>query len=101
MDARQWPALRAELATAFAAKTRDEWCRIMEGTDVCFAPVLTIAEAPGHLHNQARAIFTEDSGVTQPAPAPRLSRTPGAVQSASQSTPLDVAEVLEAWQASA
>ncbi|HUX25008.1 MAG TPA: CoA transferase, partial [Burkholderiales bacterium] len=56
-----------------------EWCREMEGSDVCFAPVLSLAEAPQHAHNRARGAFVEIDGVTQPAPAPRFSRTPGAV----------------------
>ncbi|MDP2639890.1 MAG: CoA transferase, partial [Betaproteobacteria bacterium] len=57
----------------------DEWCREMEGTDVCFAPVLSLAEAPQHAHNRARGAFIDIAGVTQPAPAPRYSRTPGAI----------------------
>ena len=97
LDASQWPALKAELAAAFAAKTRDQWCEIMEGSDVCFAPVLSISEAPEHAHNSARGIFVTDGGVRQPAPAPRLSRTPGSVQPASQSVPLDMADVLTRW----
>ncbi|MBZ0130971.1 MAG: CoA transferase [Rhodobacteraceae bacterium] len=97
LDRRKWPELRALLAEAFAARTRDEWCAIMEGSDVCFAPVLSIAEAPEHPHNRARGIFIEDGGVRQPAPAPRLSRTPGAVQPASQTEALDIEAVLSAW----
>ena len=75
MDAEQWPAFKDELARVFKTKTRDEWCAIMEGSDVCFAPVLSIAEAPAHPHNRHRATFVEVDGVTQPAPAPRFSRT--------------------------
>ncbi len=75
----RWPELRAAFAAAFKKKTRDEWCTEMEGSDVCFAPVLTIAEAAQHPHNQARKAFIEVNGVSQPAPAPRFSRTPGAV----------------------
>ena len=75
MDAEQWPARREELARVFKAKTRDEWRAIMEGSDVCFAPVLSIAEAPAHPHNRHRATFVTVDGVTQPAPAPRFSRT--------------------------
>ena len=63
-----------------AGKTRDEWTAIMGGTDVCFAPVLDMDEAPAHPHNQARQTFVEVSGVMQPAPAPRFSATPGAIQ---------------------
>jgi alpha-methylacyl-CoA racemase len=79
-DRTQWPDLRARLATVFKAKTRDEWCAIMEGSDVCFAPVLSYAEAPQHPHNRARATFVEVDGIEQPAPAPRFSRTPPAIQ---------------------
>ena len=75
MDAEQWPAFKEELTRVFKTKTRDEWCAIMEGSDVCFAPVLSIAEAPAHPHNRHRATFVEVDGVTQPAPAPRFSRT--------------------------
>jgi alpha-methylacyl-CoA racemase len=75
----RWPELRAAFAAAFKSKTRDEWCREMEGTDVCFAPVLSLAEAPQHAHNRARGAFVDIDGVTQPAPAPRYSRTPGAI----------------------
>lgn len=70
------------MAAIFKAKTRDEWCAIMEGTDVCFAPVLGIAEAPQHPHARARAAYVDVEGVTQPAPAPCFSRTPAAVKAA-------------------
>jgi len=75
----QWTELKARLAVVFKAKTRDEWTEIMEGTDVCFAPVLSIKEAPHHPHLVARGTFTEVAGVTQAAPAPRFSRTPGEI----------------------
>ncbi len=75
-DKSQWPALKERLAAIFASKTRDEWCELMEGTDVCFAPVLSMTEAPAHPHNVHRETFTEVAGITQPAPAPRFSRTP-------------------------
>jgi len=75
MDRSQWAALKERLAAVFRTKTRDEWCSIMEGTDVCFAPVLSLSEAPAHPHNQARRTFVEVGGVVQPAPAPRFSRT--------------------------
>jgi alpha-methylacyl-CoA racemase len=67
---------RAALAALFARRTRDEWCALLEGTDACFAPVLSYNEAPAHPHNQARRAFLDIAGVTQPAPAPRFSRTP-------------------------
>lgn len=75
MNSRKWPALKAKLTTLFKQKTRDEWCSLMEMTDVCFAPVLSMAEAPAHPHNAARQTFIEVDGVMQPAPAPRYSRT--------------------------
>ncbi|MGZ8339469.1 MAG: CaiB/BaiF CoA transferase family protein [Telluria sp.] len=75
MDRSQWPGLKAKFAAVFKTRTRDEWCAALEGTDVCFAPVLDMAEAPAHPHNRARGTFVEVDGVTQPAPAPRFSRT--------------------------
>lgn len=79
-DKEAWPATRERLAAVFKQKTRDEWCEIMEGTDVCFAPVLDLSEAPMHPHNIARGTFVEMAGMTQPAPAPRFSRTPGSIR---------------------
>ncbi len=76
MDRRRWPEAKAKLAARFKAKSRDEWCRVLEGTDACFAPVLSLAEAPSHPHNLARGTFVEVDGIVQPAPAPRFSRTP-------------------------
>ena len=75
MDAREWDARKRDLATVFRTKTRDEWCEIMEGTDVCFAPVLSIFEAPQHPHNKERGTFVDVDGTVQPAPAPRFGRT--------------------------
>lgn len=74
MDRAAWPVLKAKLAAIFATRTRDEWCAVMEGTDICFAPVLSLGEAPAHPHNAARGVFVEIDGLTQPAPAPRYSR---------------------------
>jgi alpha-methylacyl-CoA racemase len=79
-DREQWPALKERLAAVFKTKTRAEWCELMEGTDVCFAPVLSLTEAPHHPHNVARATFVDVAGIAQPAPAPRFSRTPAAIQ---------------------
>ena len=76
MDRRAWPALKERLAAVFATRTREDWCAILEGTDACFAPVLSMAEAPTHPHNVARATFVDVDGVVQPAPAPRYSATP-------------------------
>jgi alpha-methylacyl-CoA racemase len=75
MNAGAWPELRRRLAAAFRQKTRDEWCTIMEGSDVCFAPVLTLAEVHSHAHNQARQAVINIEGVMQNAPAPRFSLT--------------------------
>jgi alpha-methylacyl-CoA racemase len=79
-DRAGWPAMRALLTESFRTKTRDEWCRLLEGTDACFAPVLSLREAPAHPHMQARNTFQEHFGVLQPGAAPRFSRTPGQVQ---------------------
>jgi alpha-methylacyl-CoA racemase len=75
MDMQKWPNLKVKLTEIFKTKSRDEWCEIMEGTDVCFAPVLSFSEAKEHPHNIARGTFIEVDGVVQPAPAPRFSRT--------------------------
>lgn len=80
MDRAQWPAMKQKLTAVFKTKTRDEWCAIMEGTDICFAPVLDFSEAPQHPHNKARGSFVEIEGVTQPGPAPKFSRTKPEVQ---------------------
>ena len=80
MDRVKWPEMKETLASVFKRKTRDEWCAILEGTDACFAPVLSMEEAPRHPHNVARGTFVEVDGIIQPAPAPRFSRTQGEVQ---------------------
>jgi alpha-methylacyl-CoA racemase len=79
-DRTQWPAFQERLKAVFKTKTRDQWCAIMEGSEVCFAPVLTMIEAPQHPHNRHRGTFVEVDGVVQPAPAPRFSRTPSKIQ---------------------
>lgn len=84
LDPRAWPDLKSALAEVFRTRTLAEWCDLMEGTDVCFAPVLSMAEAPSHPHNVARGTFVEVDGVTQPAPAPRYSRTKNAAPSPSR-----------------
>ncbi len=80
-DRAGWQTLKDKLAAVIRAKTRDEWCAIMEHTDVCFAPVLALTEAPLHPHAIARNAFTDVQGLVHPSPAPRFSRTPGAIQS--------------------
>jgi alpha-methylacyl-CoA racemase len=79
--------LKNRLADVFRTRTREEWCALLEGTDVCFAPVLDWDEAPRHRHNRARLAFLTIDGVVQPAPAPRFSRTPAAVPRAPASAP--------------
>ena len=75
MDRSQWSKLHERLKAIFKSKTRDEWCELMEGSDVCFSPVLSMGEAPEHPHNVHRGTFLERDGVVQAAPAPRFSRT--------------------------
>ena len=75
IDRNKWPQLKEKLAAVFRTKTRAQWNEIMEGTDVCYAPVLRMSEAAQHPHNVARNTFVEVAGITQPAPAPRYSRT--------------------------
>ena len=94
MDAGQWDSFKEELAAVFKGKTRDEWCRIMEGSDVCFAPVLSILEAPDHPHNRQRKTFVEIDGVTQPAPSPRFSRTQAEIAGAARAPGEDTRSVL-------
>jgi alpha-methylacyl-CoA racemase len=94
MDPGQWPALKAELQEVFRSKTQAEWCEIMEGTDVCFAPVLSVLEAPEHPHNKARDTFVKIDGVVQPAPAPRFSRTHPEISHAARAPGADTERVL-------
>ncbi len=75
-DSSRWALLRDELVRVFKSKTREQWCAILEGTDACFAPVLSMSEAPAHPHNIARGAFVAIDGIVQPAPAPRYSQTP-------------------------
>jgi alpha-methylacyl-CoA racemase len=79
-DKSNWPRYKERIAARIKMKTAKEWCALMEGTDVCFAPVLDMDEAPRHPHNVARQAFVERDGVVQSAPAPRFSRTPAAIQ---------------------
>lgn len=90
----KWPDYKARLVEIFKTKTRDEWCAVMEGSDVCFAPVLSIAEAPNHPHNQARGTFITVDGVLQPAPAPRFSRTPTEIQGSADNDRQDPSTIL-------
>jgi alpha-methylacyl-CoA racemase len=94
-DREKWPAMVARFEAVFASKTRDEWAAHFEGSDACAAPVLSIAEAPHHHHNQARQTFAEHGGIMQPMPAPRFSETPGAI---SESKSITVEEALQRWR---
>jgi alpha-methylacyl-CoA racemase len=94
MDRATWPNLKQKLAGVFKTRTREEWCKIMEGTDVCFAPVLTMAEAPLHPHMAARGTFINRHGVSQPAPAPRFSRTSSSIREPERA---DIADLVREW----
>jgi alpha-methylacyl-CoA racemase len=97
MDRARWPELKRKLAAVIAGKTRAEWCKMMEGSDVCFAPVLEIDEAPAYPHNRARGTFVEVENVVQPAPAPRFSKTPGGIQRPPPAIGAHGPEVLRDW----
>lgn len=97
MDKAHWPEMREVLRTVFLTKTRDEWCALMEGTDVCFAPVLTLEEARQHPHQIERKVFVESGGVVQVAPAPRFSDTPGAIQWPPSDRVWTAEEILADW----
>lgn len=96
-DAHGWPMLKYRLADVFKTKTREEWCALMEGTDVCFAPVLDWDEAPQHPHNRARETFINVSGVVQPAPAPRFNKTPPGVPAAPAEPGAHSEAILQDW----
>jgi len=101
MDRTAWPDLKEKFAALFKTKTRAEWCKIMEGSDICFAPVLSMAEAPKHPHNQLRGTFVEVEGVVQPGPAPRFSRTPSKIQRPPAKPGEHTEEALREWGFSA
>jgi len=96
-DRKGWPELRARFTQIFRGKTRDEWCKVFEGSDACFAPVLSFSEARRDPHNLARASFVDIAGVAQPAPAPRFSRTPAAVRNAPPERGEGGAQALADW----
>jgi alpha-methylacyl-CoA racemase len=97
MDPAMWPSLSEKIAAVFLLRDRDGWCRLMEGSDVCFAPVLDMAEAPRHPHNVARGTFADIGGVVQPAPAPRFSRTQPEIGILPALPGQHSAEVLKDW----
>jgi alpha-methylacyl-CoA racemase len=95
-DVARWPELKRLFENLFRTKTRDQWCQLLEGTDVCFAPVLNMPEAAAHAHNQARQTFVQVDGVTQPAPAPRFSATPARPPGPAPEPGTQSSELLEA-----
>ncbi|MGH7898331.1 MAG: CaiB/BaiF CoA transferase family protein [Candidatus Binatia bacterium] len=97
MDRERWPVAKKKLAAIIKTKTRDEWSKIMEGTDVCFAPVLSFPEAYEHPHNRERRTFVDIGGVRQPAPAPRFSRTPPEIPSPPRPAGADNDRALADW----
>ncbi len=97
MDRSQWAPMKKRMAEIFQRKTRAEWCEIMEGTDICFAPVLSMGEATEHPHNVARGTFVEVAGVKQPGPSPRFSRTVPEIQSPPAHPGQHTDEALAAW----
>lgn len=96
-DRSSWPEMRERLTAIVKTKTRAEWCDLMEGTDVCFAPVLGMSEAPHYPANTARGVFTDVAGEMQPAPAPRFSRTPGSIDRPPAHAGQHTSEVLADW----
>jgi alpha-methylacyl-CoA racemase len=99
MDRKSWPRAQQALRSVFATRTRQQWCDVLENTDACFAPVLSLSEAPLHPHNIARGTFVHVEGVTQPAPAPRFSATPGHIQWPAGSASRDIRQSLKDWGA--
>ncbi len=97
-DPGAWPDLGKAIAAIIARKTRAEWVELLEGSDVCFAPVLSLDEAPLHPHNVARGTFVEAFGLTQPAPAPRFSETPGAISRPPPEVGAHTREILSEWR---
>ncbi|WP_369374825.1 CaiB/BaiF CoA transferase family protein [Streptomyces sp. cg36] len=96
-DLARWGELRTAIAERFRTRTRAEWTAVFEGSDACVAPVLSLREAPAHPHLAARATFVEHGGLTQPAPAPRFSATPGSVRRLPALPGADTAEVARDW----
>ena len=97
MDQKAWPALKEKVRDIFLTKTRDEWCKIMDGTDICFAPVLSLTEAKTYSHNVERQTFVEAEGIVQPAPAPRFDRTPATLDKPPSRPGQDTDEGLSDW----
>ena len=97
MDKSQWPMMHEKFEKIFKTKTRADWCEVFEGSDVCFAPVLSFTEAPEHFHNKSRKSFVEIDGVLQPGPTPKFSRTPSALPSGPPPFGGNTEEGLKEW----
>ncbi|MBM3558201.1 MAG: CoA transferase, partial [Alphaproteobacteria bacterium] len=97
MDFSNWPKTKSRFAEVFKTKTRAEWCQALEGTDVCFAPVLCFAETASHPHNKTRGTFIEVEGITQPGPAPRFSRSKPGTPTAGVPRGANTRAVLTDW----
>jgi len=97
LDRATWPAMRAAFTRIFASRTREDWCRMFEGTDACVSPVLTLTEAPDHPHHRARGTFARVNGLMQAIPAPRLSSTPGMVGTPARPTGADEVGIRRDW----
>jgi alpha-methylacyl-CoA racemase len=101
LERARWPELKQRFADLFRTRTRADWCALLEGTDACVAPVLDVDEAPAHAHHRARESFIEVDGVTQPAPAPRFSRTPAARPAPPATSATAIEAVLAQWRTAA
>ncbi|MCG2634780.1 MAG: CoA transferase [Gammaproteobacteria bacterium] len=101
MDESQWPAQKQKLAEVFAQHTQAEWNEKLTGTDFCYTPVHNLATAPEHPQNRARDSFVDIEGMVQPAPAPKFSRTPGAVSAPPPEVGQHTADILADWGFSA
>jgi alpha-methylacyl-CoA racemase len=99
-DRSAWPMVRARLEAIFATRTREEWSNILQQSDVCFAPIMSLDEAPDHPHNVARSTFVTVAGVRQPAPAPRFSATPGQIQGPPEPLGVRALQALRDWDVS-
>jgi len=100
-DRSQWDSVRQKLQAVFESRTRDEWCELLDATETCCTPILNMSEVASHPHNAARKTFVNIDGITQPAPAPRFSRTVSEISSAAGPARSGLYQVLKDWGASA
>ncbi len=100
-DQAQWDDVRQKIQAVFKTRTRDEWCGVLEGTETCCTPILNMSEVTAHPHNVSRETFVSIDGITQPAPAPRFSRTVSKIASPAGPARDDLQQVLKDWGASA